>query len=158
MLFLVISSVFYGARLVGLPIGLAWAVQALVSSVVLAAVIWTFWRRRDPVLSKAFLVVAVFLFTPYALNYDMVVFGWIIALLLQREDNETLDHYLLFALWALPAAMMMTGLIKIPLAVLVLPAFAARLLWRMARHQQVAAIQGAGAVRAPVAYQVARAA
>jgi alpha-1,2-mannosyltransferase len=132
MLFLVISSVFYGARLVGLPLGAAWGVQALVSAAALAAVVWTFWRRRDPVLSVALLVVAAFLFTPYALNYDMVVFGWVIALLRQRADNEPLDHYLLVALWALPAAMMITGLVNIPLAAFVLPAFAVRLLWRLA--------------------------
>lgn len=150
LLFLIVSSVFYGARLVGLPLGLAWGLQAVVSGLVLAAVVWTFWRRRDAMLSMAFLIVATFLFTPYALNYDMVVFGWVIALLLQRADNQPLDHYLLFALWVLPVAMMLGGLIKVPLAVLVLPAVAARLLWRLVREERAAASQDARTL-APVA-------
>ena len=73
-----------------------------VATLAVAAVVWTYWRRRDPVLSVALFVTATFLVTPYAFNYDMVVFGWVIALLLQRTDNEPLDHYLYFALWVLP--------------------------------------------------------
>jgi len=135
LLLLQISSAFYAGRLVGLPLGVAWAAQALVSAVVLAAVVWTFWRRRDPTLSMALLVAAIFLFTPYSLNYDMVVLGWVLALLRQREGNEPLDHYLIMAVWTLPVTMMGAGLAHIPLALVVLSAFAARLVWQMARSE-----------------------
>jgi hypothetical protein len=135
LLFLQIPSIFYAARHVGLPLGFSWTLQALMSAVTVAAVAWTYWRRRDPILSTALLVIAIFLVSPYTLNYDMVIFGWVLALLRQRGGNEPVDHYLIMALWTLPAAMMIAGLIYIPLAVLVLSAFAARLVWQLAHSE-----------------------
>ncbi len=136
MLFLQIPSAFYAGRLVGLPIALDWALQALVSAAAAAAVVWTFWRRRDPVLSAALLIVATFLITPYSLSYDMVVLGWVLALLRQREGNEPIDHYLIVAVWTLPLTMMLAGVIHIPLAMPVLAAFAARLVWQLAPERE----------------------
>jgi alpha-1,2-mannosyltransferase len=135
MLFLQNPSAFYAGRLIGLPIALDWVLQAIVSAAALAAVIWTFRRRRDPVLSMALLIVATFLFTPYSLNYDMVVLACVCGLLRQREGNEPIDHYLIVALWTLPLTMMLAGLIHIPLALPVLSAFAARLVWLLARSE-----------------------
>jgi alpha-1,2-mannosyltransferase len=123
-----VPSAFCAARLVGLSIGTAWALQLLVSAAAAAAVAWTYWRRRDPVLSASLLVVAVFLASPYTLNYDMVVLG---ALLRQRADNEPVDHYLIIALWTLPATMVLVGLANIPIAFPLLAAFAARIVWRL---------------------------
>jgi hypothetical protein len=128
-----VSSAFVNARMVGLPLPAAWVVQAAVSCAAVAMVVWTFWRRRDPALSLALFVTATFLFTPWALNYDMVVFGWVVALLRERPDNEPLDHRLALAVWTLPVTMLLLGAARIPIAMLVLPAFAARLLWRLAR-------------------------
>ena len=68
----------------------------------LAMVVWTFWRRRDPVLSMALFVTATFLFSPWMLNYDMVVFGFVVALLRQRDDNTPADHRLALVVWTLP--------------------------------------------------------
>ncbi len=135
MLFLVIPSFFYAARLVGLPLDVAWALQAVASVAVLAIVAWTYMRRRDPVLSIAVLVTAIFMASPYTLNYDMVVLGWVLALLRQRDDNEPIDHYLVMAMWTLPVTMMLAGLIHVPLAIVVLSAFTARLLYRLVRDQ-----------------------
>jgi len=136
LLFLTIPSFFYALRLVGLPISVGWTVQALVSAVAVAAVIWTFWRRRDQVLSMAFLITAIFLATPYAMNYDMVVFGWVLALLRQRTNRQPIDDYLVMTVWTLPATMMLGGLIHVPLAPLVLSAFAARLLWQLRQQEE----------------------
>jgi hypothetical protein len=136
LLFLTIPSFFYGARLIGLPVSVGWAVQALAAGLTVVAVIWTFWRRRDPALSTAFLVTSIFLVTPYAMNYDMVVFGWVLALLRQRASQEPIDHYLVMAVWTLPVSMMLGGLACIPLGPLVLSAFAARLLWQLAQEKQ----------------------
>ena len=133
LLLLQAASAFHAGRLVGLPLGSAWALQAIVSAAAIAAVIWTFRRRRDPVLSMALLIAATFLVTPYALNYDMVVLAWVLALLRQREGNEPIDHYLIIAVWTLPLTMMLAGLIHIPLALPVLAAFAARLVWQLAQ-------------------------
>jgi hypothetical protein len=84
----------------------------------------------------AFLITATFLATPYAMNYDMVVFGWVLALLRQRTNRQPIDDYLVMTVWTLPATMMLGGLIHVPLAPLVLSAFAARLLWQLRQQEE----------------------
>jgi alpha-1,2-mannosyltransferase len=146
----IVSSAFVNARLIGLSDDWAWAVQAVSSCCALAAVIWTFWRRRDPVLSQALLVSATFLFSPWMLNYDMVVFGWVIALLRTREDETYADHALSLAVWTLPILMFPFGFAHLPIALVVLPLFAVQLVWRLARGQRrdLAAPAQAAAARA----------
>ncbi len=131
LLFEMVSSVFYGARLLHLPFAIAWAMQGLVAVSAFAAVVWAYWQRRDPALSLALLVTATFLVTPYILNYDMVVFGFVVALLRDRDDNTIGDHWLYVAVWTLPVAMMIAAVAWIPLAPIVLIAFAGRLIWRL---------------------------
>jgi alpha-1,2-mannosyltransferase len=132
----IVSSAFVNARLVGLPDDWSWVVQAFSSCCALGAVIWAFWRRRDPVLTQALLITATFLFSPWMLNYDMVVFGWVVALLRAREDESYLDHGLALAVWMLPILMLPFGFSHVPVALLVLPLFAGRLVWRLARGAQ----------------------
>jgi hypothetical protein len=132
----IVSSAFVNARLAGLSDDWAWTVQAVSSCCAFGAVIWTFWRRRDPVLSQALFVTATFLFSPWMLNYDMVVFGWIVALLRPRADETYADHALSLAVWTLPALMLPFGASHIPIALIVLPLFAGRLVWRLARGEQ----------------------
>jgi alpha-1,2-mannosyltransferase len=148
LLFAMVSSVFYGARLMHLPLSVAWTLQGIVAALALAALVWAYWQRRDPALSLAFLVTATFLVTPYILNYDMVVFGFVVALLRDRADNTMADHWLLIAVWTLPVAMMFAAVVWIPLAPIVLIAFAVRLIWRLAqsdRHEVgLQSLQAAG--------------
>jgi alpha-1,2-mannosyltransferase len=133
LLFSMVSSLFYAARLVNLPMGVAWAIQYVAAALAFAAVVWTYWKRRDPALSFALFITATFLFTPYILNYDMVVFGFVVAQLRERPDNTMRDHWLLLAVWTLPVTMMLSVLLMVPLAPIVLIAFAGRLLWRLAQ-------------------------
>ncbi len=128
----IVSSVVFGMHLMRLPLGVDWAVQWVVSALALGALVWTYSKRRDPALSLALLVTATFLFTPYILNYDMVVFTFVVALLLARADNTAGDRWLLLAVWSLPVTMILASIGKIPLAPIVLVAFAARLVWRLA--------------------------
>jgi alpha-1,2-mannosyltransferase len=127
---MMMPTVFMNARIAHLPLDVAWALQGAVSLAAVAAVVWTYWRRRDPVLSVALFVTATFLVTPYAFNYDMVVFGWVIALLRER-GGELLDDRLAMAVWTLPVTAMLLGLFGIPGSAAVLAAFAVRLLWRL---------------------------
>lgn len=90
---------------------------------------------RHPALSLALLVTATFLFTPYILNYDMACFGFVVTLLRDRADNTKWDHRLLIALWLLPVTMMLAAAAFIPLAQVVLLAFAVRLIWRLAQDE-----------------------
>jgi len=140
LLYSLVASAFFGARLVGLPLGVAWAIQYVVAVVAFAAVVWTYWKRRDPALSLALFVTATFLFTPYILNYDMVIFGFVVALLRDRPGNTIRDHWLLLAVWTLPVTMMFSAVCRVPLAPLVLIAFASRLLWQLA-HSEDGAVQ-----------------
>jgi alpha-1,2-mannosyltransferase len=140
--FHMMPTAFAGMRLMGLPADAAWAVQAAQSAAALAATVWTFWRRRDGTLSVALLLTATFLFTPYSYGYDLTVIAYVAGLLRQRDDNTALDHCLILAAWLLPLAMVIVHLVvpQVPAACIVLPAFGARLLWRLgARPQAVIA-------------------
>ena len=139
LLFALVGSVFFGARLVHLPQGVDWTLQWIACAFALAGVVWTYWRRRDPALSFALFATATFLFTPYILSYDMVILGFVVALLRGRNDNTAADHWLLIAVWTLPITMMIAVLVKIPLAPIVLIAFACRLLWKLGHGGCVAA-------------------
>jgi len=150
LLFALVGSVFYGVRMVGLPNGFAWAVQYAVAAVAVAAVAWAYWQRRDPALSLALLVSAVFLVTPYILTYDMVMLGFVAALLRDRSDNTMYDHGLLIAVWSLPVTMMLSAVIACPLAPIALIAFAARLVWRL-RHSDGQEIASVGAPQPAIA-------
>jgi alpha-1,2-mannosyltransferase len=127
---IMMPTVFMNARIAHLPIDIAWALQIATSLAAVAAVVWTYWRKRDPVLSVALFVTASFLATPYAFNYDMVVFGWVLALL-REEGGTPWDDRLAMAVWTLPVTAMVLGLFAIPGSAAVLVAFAARLLWRL---------------------------
>jgi alpha-1,2-mannosyltransferase len=135
LLMVMVASVFYGARLLHLPEGLAWAMQGVVAVLAVGAVVWAFWKRRDRALALSLLIAATFLVTPYILNYDMVVLGFVVALMRERTDNTVADHWLLIAVWTLPVAMMLAGAVFIPLAPMVLIVFAGRLIWRLAHSE-----------------------
>jgi alpha-1,2-mannosyltransferase len=130
-------TVFMNARVAGFPMPAAVAAQIMVAAMAVAAVVWTFWRRREPVLSKMLLVTAAFLVTPYAFNYDMVVFGWVALKLMERNDTEAWDYVLMLAVWATPFLTIPAGMAGLPISVLPMAALAGRLLWRTwAREQQ----------------------
>jgi hypothetical protein len=137
-------TVFMNARIAHVPLDVAWALQIAMSLAAVAAVVWTYWRRRDPVLSVALFVTATFLVTPYAFNYDMVVFGWVIALL-----REPLDDRLAMAVWTLPVTAMLLGLFGIPGSAAVLAAFAVRLLWRLKTGEAARAVPSGVRAAAP---------
>jgi hypothetical protein len=128
-------TAFMNAKVAGLPLWACFAVQGAVSVATLAAVVWTFRRRRDPVLSNTLFVTAVFTVTPYAFNYDMVVFGWVIVKLMDRADNAPLDYALMLAVFATPALTVLMGMTGVlPFSSAALIAFGARLWWRMAHN------------------------
>jgi alpha-1,2-mannosyltransferase len=124
-------TAFMNARVAGLPLSIAGGIQAVLSLASIIAVGWTFWARRDVDMANAMLVTATFLVTPYAFNYDMVVFGWVILTLMEREDNTTLDYGLMLAIWATPFMTVPLGIAGLPLSCLPLLGFGARLLWRL---------------------------
>ncbi len=111
----------------------AWASNTSWPRCAFAAVVWTFWKRRDPAaLACAVRDIATFSSRPTSSTTTWSCFGFVVALLRDRPDNTVRDHHLLIAVWTLPVTMMLARLVLIPLAPIVLIAFAGRLLWRLA--------------------------
>jgi alpha-1,2-mannosyltransferase len=130
-------TAFMNAKVAGLSTEVAGWIQAVVSAATIAAVTWTFWRRRDRDLSNALLVTAIFAVTPYAFNYDMVVFGWVMITLMHRSDNGPWDYWLMLAVWAVPFLTVPMGIsIILPISFLPILAFGIRLLWRLWKAEQ----------------------
>ena len=129
-------TAFMNARLLGAPPWLAWLAQMPFSVLAVGAVIWTFAKRRDPVLSIAVLVTAGFVVTPYVYGYDMVVFGWLIAMLRPRLTT-TAGRSLALTVWALPLLTILLGLLHLPLSGPVLALF---LLWLLRQLQADASV------------------
>jgi hypothetical protein len=126
------------ARIAGFSIATAIVAQTLLAAAATAGVAWTFWRRRDPVLSNALFLTAAFAVTPYVFNYDMTVFGWVILKLMDRADNEPWDYRLMLAVWATPILTVPLGIDGIPASCLPVAALGGRLLWRLWMAEQEA--------------------
>jgi hypothetical protein len=133
-------TAFMNARIAGQSIAVCFAIQAVFSALTLAAVIWTFWRKRDPVLSNALFITAIFTVSPYTFNYDMVLFSWVIIKLMDRNDNDAWDYGLMLAVWATPFMTVAMGITRIlPFSFLPIFAFGARLVWRIWKVDQKSA-------------------
>lgn len=69
-------SIFAAARLVGLPEGVAYALQVLGAVVVVGMVAWAGWRRRWTLGLAALVLAGTPLVTPFVLDYDMVLLAF----------------------------------------------------------------------------------
>jgi hypothetical protein len=118
---------FMQARMMGLSPEIARLIQLPFSALALIGVLWTFVKRRDPLLSAAVLLTASFVFTPYAFNYDMVVFGWLLAMLWPHFSSKA-DRTFFLVIWTLPVTMEFLGNWNLPLAAPLMALFLLRLL------------------------------
>jgi hypothetical protein len=130
---------FMNARMLGAPVALAWSIQIPFTLLAVSAVAWTFRVRRDPVLSYGVLLTASVIVTPYAFNYDMVVFGWLTAMLWSRFGGVW-DRLLLLAVWTLPVTMVPLGDWHLPISAPLMAVFLIRLVG-MLRGEETAAAQ-----------------
>ena len=74
---------------------------------------------------------ATFLVTPYAFNYDMVAFGWVMIKLMDRTDNDAWDFGLMLAVWTVPLLTVPMGIAGIGLSALPILTLGGKLLWRI---------------------------
>ena len=118
---------FMQARMLGLSLAIARWVQLPFTLIALTAVVWTFWKKRDPILSCAVLITASFVVTPYAFDYDMVVFGWLLAMLWPCFEARW-DRILFLLIWTLPVTMLVFGAWCLPVAAPLMVLFLLRLL------------------------------
>jgi hypothetical protein len=102
-------SPFMNIRVLHLPLSVAWVVQGVISLLVLAAVVWTFRKPRDPLLSTAFLLTASLIFSPYSFNYDMIALMIVCARWIERSDCDCTDLKFILAVWLMPIVMMYVG-------------------------------------------------
>jgi hypothetical protein len=143
-------TAFMNAKVARLPLAVCFAIQAVFSALTLVAVVWTFWRKRDPVLSNALFITAIFTVSPYAFNYDMVLFSWVIIKLMDRNDNGAWDYGLMLAVWATPFMTVAMGITNVlPFSFLPVFALGGRLVWRIWKVEQISvategAVTGAG--------------
>lgn len=98
-------SLFTSLRLLGLGVGPAYALQALLAVAMAAGVAWAWWNDVTPRLAAAILVAGALLATPYVFDYDMVVLAVPVALLawdgLERGWRPG-DREILVAAWLAP--------------------------------------------------------
>jgi alpha-1,2-mannosyltransferase len=121
---------FMHARMLGASNAVAWMVQIPFTLLAVAAVVWTFAKRRDPLLSAGVLLTASVIVGPYAFAYDMVVFGWLVAKLWPRWPGWG-DRGLLLTVWTLPVTMLALGEAMLPVAAPILALFLIRLTVQM---------------------------
>ena len=82
-------TAFALGRLAGLDASTAMLVQAPFSLLALGVVVWTFRKpSAAPDLETALLLVAVFLFSPYAFNYDMLALVPALYLVFSRQTGD----------------------------------------------------------------------
>ncbi|MEJ0045165.1 MAG: glycosyltransferase family 87 protein [Rhodospirillales bacterium] len=82
-----LQSVFTTARVLGAPLGVAYAVQAAVGLGVLAGLATASRRRPGPGAETALLATAALLCTPHVLDYDLAVAGVPLAWLAHEADG-----------------------------------------------------------------------
>jgi hypothetical protein len=81
-------SVFYGFRISGVPVGFAWALQALVALVALGLTLWTLARTTDMGRRLPVLISAATLITPYLFDYDLTALSAVAVWRLLNEDDK----------------------------------------------------------------------
>jgi hypothetical protein len=97
-------SVFAWLRLWRLPVGVAYAGQALAALLVIVMTI-RLWRSGDPRLQGAGLCLGTVLVTPFALDYDLMIVAPAILLLAAYDIEHRRIPFgatLLFMLWLVP--------------------------------------------------------
>lgn len=83
-----IQSVFAAARLLGASVETAYFCQGIVIAVVLAALVRLLLSGADPRVKAAATITAMFLTTPYVLDYDMVALAPALAFLLAHAREK----------------------------------------------------------------------
>ena len=140
------QSAFAAVRLLGGPVGLAYAVHALVATITAGAIALVWWRPCDPRLQNSALLTGALLATPYAFDYDLVLLAPAIACLvsygLERGFQPCEKSFLALAfatpLIARPVAMT----IALPLGVLVCLALFALIVRRALRDSRNTPTEG----------------
>jgi alpha-1,2-mannosyltransferase len=136
-----IQSVFSLVRMWGGPVALAYAVQAAVTVMLAAALVWLWRAPVDFSLKAAALIIAALLATPYGLDYDMTALAPAIAFLAVnglRHGFAPYEKSALAALWIAPlVARSIAQAILVPVGVLGMAAVLGLVLHRAAQETRL---------------------
>jgi hypothetical protein len=136
-----IQSLFAAVRMLGGNVELAYAAQAVSAGVAAIAVVWIWRKPVPPAIKNAVLAVGMLTFTPYILDYDLVILAlpiaWLTAVGL-REGFLPWEKITLFAAWLLPLLARRVGAdLHLPLS----PAIMAMLLGMIVRRANAGVAQ-----------------
>jgi alpha-1,2-mannosyltransferase len=127
-IFMHMTTLLAAARIVGLPPGLAGAIQ-LVGAALAVAAVWIAFRRQGSSEARtAVLVTATFLVSPYTLNYDLLLLMPAAVALFRRGTVEgfyPLERPVYIALWMIPTFGMALNRLDVPVMPLVVLLFGA---------------------------------
>lgn len=130
------ASAFAAVRVLGGPVALAYAVQALVALAVGAALVWTIRRRPRSAAEAPLIVLAAALVSPFLLDYDLAITAFPLAWLAGQGlagGFRPWEKLTLLAAYVLPLAARGLALnAHLPLAPVVLAALFALILRRAA--------------------------
>jgi hypothetical protein len=134
-------SVTASARVFGVPLSAALALQAIVSLPVLVAACWAVRRTADPCRRAFVLVTAAPLLTPYVFNYDFPMLAAVqVWMLYGRLPWRPEWSALNLVGWAAPVALVYTAMLGLGIA----PAIMILIFW-VGVHEAVRAPDPAGA-------------
>lgn len=128
-----LPTMFMTMRSFYVPVPDALIVQLPVTIGALVGVAWAYFRRRDPILSRALFVTASLLATPYLWTYDMIVLVWVVVELRDTRESTPADALLLFAVLAIPVISAPFPFRGETGSVFILIALAGRLVWLLVR-------------------------
>ncbi len=121
-------SAYMSARTFRLPMVAALAVQAPFTLLAAALTGWAWWRPDRPLEWRAaVLMMATFVASPQAFNYDLIPAAVAALVLLRRDRRVYLGLPLAVLVWAAPVAMMALEWVHAPVTPLVLAAALVRL-------------------------------
>ena len=136
-------TAYMNARIAGLSADLAYALQAIFAAAAAVAVIVTYRRSGDPLLSFGVLVLATLSATPYLMSYDLVIVAWLLLAIYGTGAVAGPERLLLLAVYFLPFLSIAGELAGLPGSALALPALAIVLLRRLGAELQARPAAGA---------------
>jgi len=141
------QSIFAWVRLWGGPVALAYAAQAVVTVASIAACVWI-WRSTVSLRIKgAALLVGALLSSPYVLDYDFILLGMALALMVAHALEHGFrpwEKSLLAVAWATPlVARSLAQMLLLPFGFLVLAAVFAMIAARAHAEMRERAARGA---------------
>jgi alpha-1,2-mannosyltransferase len=129
-----IQSSFAAIRALGGSVGLAYAVQGVVTLLVVVAIAWLWHSKSNRRLQYAALITGAVLATPYVLDYDMVILAPALAFALSYARDLGFRPWQKTVMAVLYAAPLLTRMVAeatlVPLGLLAMLGFFAMVVWR----------------------------